>query len=343
MTSKHTHHRRRLLLPASLGVAIVGLILATAASAASPQNTASPTISGTAKVGSTLTAANGTWSNSPTSYTYRWQRCAMDGTGCGDITSATSQTYTLVSGDVHHAIRVVVTAANADGKTPAKSAATDVVGSTNGPSNTVQPTVSGTAAVGDTLTVHHGSWSAAATYTWQWQRCNSDGASCLNIGGATGASYGVRTIDVGSRLRALVTAHASGGQTTVASSTSGVVQSSTVTTTTTTTTTVTLPAHGAPKLTFISLKRVHWNIYARYRVCTQTAGTVRLTEHDYMTRALPYTRHFSAKVAVCGSFSKKWLLLPRYRHPGRRYEVTLRATDPKRALSSLVSRSLIVH
>ncbi|HEY3961244.1 MAG TPA: hypothetical protein VGL84_01845 [Gaiellaceae bacterium] len=342
MTSTHTNHRRRLSLPAFLAVAIVGLILATAASAASPQNTASPTISGTAKVGSTLTATNGTWSNSPTSYVYRWQRCATDGTRCGDVTGATSQTYTPASGDVHHTIRVVVAASNADGKTAARSAATDVVGSTNGPASSVTPAVSGNAAVGDTLTVSNGSWSPSATsFTRQWQRCNSDGTSCLNIGGATGRVYGVRTIDVGNRLRALVTAQTSSGQTTVASSTSDVVKSSTVTTTTSTT--VTLPAHGAPKLTFVSLKRVHWSIYARYRVCTQTAGTARLAEHDYMTRALPYARHFSVKVGVCGSFSKKWLLLPRYRHRGRRYEVTLRATDPKGALSRLVSRSLIVH
>jgi len=333
------HDRRRLLLPASLAVAVVGLILAAAASAASPQNSASPTISGTAKEGSILTAANGTWSNSPTSYAYQWQRCATDGTACGDITGATKQTYTLASGDVHHTIRVQVTATNADGSTSAKSDATDVVGSKNGPSNTVKPTVTGTAAVGESLSVSNGSWSTAATFTRQWQRCNSDGASCLNIDGATGQAYGVRTIDVGNRLRALVTAHTSNGQTTIASSTSDVVRSSTVTTTTT----VTLPPPGAPKLTFISLKRVHWNIYARFRVCSHTAGPIRLTERDYMTRALPYTRHFSVKVAVCGSFSKKWLLLPRYRHPGRRYVVTLRAKDPKGALSRLVSRSLIVH
>jgi hypothetical protein len=242
---------------------------------------------------------------------------------------------------VHHTIRVVVTASNADGNTTAKSDATDVVGSKNGPSSTVKPTVSGTAAVGETMAVSNGSWSATATFTRQWQRCSSDGTNCLNIDGATGQAYGVRTIDVGNRLRALVTAHTSNGQTTIASSNSDVVQSSTVTTTTSTT--VTLPGHSAPKLTFISLKRVRWNIYARFRVCSQTAGRARLTEHDYMARALPYTRHLAVRVAVCGSFSKKWLLLPRYRHHGRRYVATLRARDAKGALSRLASKSLIVH
>ena len=44
--------------------------------AASPQNTSSPTLSGTAGVGQTLTAAAGTWTGTqPITYGYQWQRC----------------------------------------------------------------------------------------------------------------------------------------------------------------------------------------------------------------------------------------------------------------------------
>lgn len=327
------------LLGSSLALVAVGLFLATAASAATPQNTALPTTSGSAKEGSTLTASNGSWSNSPTSYAYQWQRCATDGTACGDISGATSQTHTLVSGDVHHTLRVAVTAKNSDGAATARSDATDVVGSKNGPSNTVRPSVSGSAVVGETLTVSNGSWSPSATsFQRQWQRCESDGSHCLNIDGATGMAYGVRTIDAGNQLRALVTAHTSAGQTTVASSTSDIV----TTTSVTTTTTVTAPSPRAPKLSFISLKRSGHYVYARYRVCTQLAGRVRITEHDYKARALPYTRHFTVYTPSCNAFHKKWLLLPRYRHPGR-YAVTLRAADRAGRLSRLVSRSLLIH
>jgi hypothetical protein len=41
-----------------------------------PVNTALPTIAGTAQVGQTVTATNGTWKNSPTSFTYQWQSAA---------------------------------------------------------------------------------------------------------------------------------------------------------------------------------------------------------------------------------------------------------------------------
>lgn len=143
------------LVTAVIAAGLVGAV-ASARSAAAPQNTAAPQISGTARDGSTLTATNGMWSGSPTSYTYQWQRCATDGTSCGDITGATKQTYALTSGDVSRTVRVAVTAQNADGKATASSDPSDVVDSKNGPQNTVKPAVSGSAAVGDELKVSNG-------------------------------------------------------------------------------------------------------------------------------------------------------------------------------------------
>ena len=79
-----------------------------ARSNATPVNTAPPTVTGTEREGQTLTAGNGTWSNNPTSFEYKWQRCTIDGTACGDIAGATEKTYKPVQGDVGHALAVIM-------------------------------------------------------------------------------------------------------------------------------------------------------------------------------------------------------------------------------------------
>jgi hypothetical protein len=311
--------------------------VASAKSATAPANTAKPTISGTEKAGSTLTAGDGTWSNSPTSFAYQWRRCATDGTACGDIVGATDKTYTLTSTAVHHTLRVVVTAKNADGSASATSDPSGVVGSANGPSNTVRPAISGDTTPGGTLTTTNGAWSPSATsFGYQWQRCDTDGSDCLNVDGATGKSYGIRTADVGHRMRALVTAHTSKGQTTAATAASDLVGSGTTTTTVTTT----VAGNKAPVIRFVSLKRVGPRVYARFRVCDDKLGKLTVTERDNKARALSYRRRFTVyRSSSCNTFSRHWIPAPRFRTAGR-YVVTLRAADRSGALSRLVSRSL---
>ncbi|MDX6441456.1 MAG: hypothetical protein QOE43_1185 [Gaiellaceae bacterium] len=335
--------RLKLALAVILALVAVG-ILATAAAAAAPQNTSAPSISGTPKVGSTQTADNGTWSNTPTSFDYQWQRCASDGTACGDITAGTSKTYTAASGDVGHTLRVVVTATNADGKASATSAPSEVIGSATGPANTVKPAVSGSPVVGDSLRVSNGSWTPApSSFTRQWQRCSTDVTGCLNISGATGATYGVRSADVGHRLRALVTAHSSGGATTAVSAASATVTSTTttVTNTTTTTTTTTTPGNRAPSLLFISLKRSGLRVFARFRVCDDHTGRITVIERDNKNRVLSVTRRWHVSLpSSCVVYSKSWVPGPAFRTKGR-YVVSLRAVDAQGRLSLTRSRALI--
>ncbi len=339
--------RPKLALIVAVVLAAVGVLAAaaTARTSVAPQNTSPPTIGGTAKQGSTLTANDGTWSNNPTSFTYQWDRCASDGNGCGDISGATSKTYTPVAGDVGHTLRVIVTAVNADGKTPATSDPSDVVAGTNGPTNTVKPALSGSAVVGDTLRVSNGSWSPTPTsFSRQWQRCNSEGAACANISGATGQTYGVRSADAGHRLRALVTAHSSGGNTTAASTLSGVVtstSSTTITATTTTTTTAPAPKNGAPGLTFVSLRRSGARVFARFRICDDRTGRVTVTERDNKSRVLSVTRRWALTLnSSCAVYSKSWTPAAKFRTKGR-YVVTLRAIDAQGHLSLLRSRGLV--
>jgi hypothetical protein len=71
-----------------------------------------------------------------------------------------------------------------------------------GPVNTVAPVISGTAAVGQTLTTTNGTWTGTPTITfaYQWRR---DGA---NIPGATSSTYVVQVADQGAGITCRVTA-----------------------------------------------------------------------------------------------------------------------------------------
>lgn len=87
------------------------------ASVAPPVNTVLPAISGAAVSGQTLSTTNGTWTGSPSGYTYQWYRNSVA------IGGATNSTYLLTDTDNGTTITVTVTATNAGGATAATSAA----------------------------------------------------------------------------------------------------------------------------------------------------------------------------------------------------------------------------
>ena len=90
-----------------------------------PSNTKTPTISGTAKEGQTLTATAGTWSGKqPITFAYQWERCNPV---CFTISGATASTHVVANGDVGFTVHVVVTATNSDGSATATSSDTAVV------------------------------------------------------------------------------------------------------------------------------------------------------------------------------------------------------------------------
>jgi hypothetical protein len=188
-------------------------------------------LSGTAVVGQTLSTSTGSWSNSPSSYTYRWQDCDSSGASCVTIAGAVSPSYALTSADVGHTIRAVVTASNAAGSRSASSAPSGVVtapppppAAPSPPANTALPQVSGSAAQGSTLTTTNGSWSnAPSSYAYQWQDCDGSGAGCGAIAGAVSASYTLTSADVGHTIRAVVTASNAGGSASASSAVTAIV------------------------------------------------------------------------------------------------------------------------
>jgi hypothetical protein len=80
------------------------------------------------------------------------------------------------------------------------------------PTNTERPSVIGSAVEGEDLTASIGTWTGTPTaYAYQWQDCNSSGASCVNITGATSATRKLATTDVGHTVRVFVTASNAAG------------------------------------------------------------------------------------------------------------------------------------
>ena len=240
-TNRACDRRQRKRRTAITGVTALVTALATAlllplGGAALPQqapsNTTPPTISGSPVKDETLVANTGSWSGTtPISFGFQWLRCNSEGASCSSISGATGTTYALGDSDVGTRIRVNVTATNSEGSASAVSDATAVVTEVTGPVNTGEPTISGSAVVGQRLTATTGTWEGTApiTFAYQWARCGSDGglpdgSNCAAISGATGNSHVLVQQDVGSRIRVRVTATNPSGSTTVASNPTGVVQ-----------------------------------------------------------------------------------------------------------------------
>jgi hypothetical protein len=206
---KHLNVGSAILIAAAALVvgAVFGQPASSRAAGTGPVNTAAPTIWGTAQQGQTLTASNGSWSGSPTGYTYVWSQCDANGGSCSAIGGATAATYTPAAADVGKTLRMTVTAANSGGSTEAVSAPSAVVSDPTAPTPTTPPSISGTPQVGSTLTADKGTWSGTPTdFALQWMRCDANGDSCAAINGATGDTYVVTQAGEGRTFRLSVVA-----------------------------------------------------------------------------------------------------------------------------------------
>ena len=127
-----------------------------------PVATAMPTISGQLLLGSTVSADRGTWTGlRPLTFNYKWRRCPAVGGPCDWLADTSGPDLRLGPQTVGRALRVVVVAHDAAGKSFALSAATGAVQGGSSPRNLLPPTISGTAQQGKTLHGSAGTWAGA--------------------------------------------------------------------------------------------------------------------------------------------------------------------------------------
>ena len=172
--------------------------------ASNTPTTGQPTISGTARVGEMLTADTSgiTDTDGLTNVTYSYQWLGDD----TDIAGATSSTYTLVADDEGKTIKVrVIVTDDEENETTLTSEATDAVEAAAQPDSpaTGQPTISGTAQVGEMLTADTSGIADAdgldnATYSYQWLGDDTD------IAGATSSTYTLVADDEGQTIKVRV-------------------------------------------------------------------------------------------------------------------------------------------
>ncbi len=171
--------------------------------------TGAPSVTGTAQVGEMLTAdlsgitdADGKPSDAQ-GFGYQWVR--VDGRTATEIAGATAPRYSLADADVGKTIKVTVSFTDMAGfsEGPLTSDATDPVTPKPSGSATGQPTISGTAQVGETLTADTSGIADAdgldnVSFSYQWIADDSD------ISGATGSTYALAAADEGKVVKVRV-------------------------------------------------------------------------------------------------------------------------------------------
>jgi len=155
--------------------------------------TPAPRISGTPALGQTLTAEPRDWTPLQLDWLYQWYR------GDTIIVGAVASTYTVTADDLGAGLRVEVTGV-LDGYSSSGVTSPTVQVAGPGFTATPAPTISGTAAMGQTLTASVSGWSPTPDrWDYQWYRDDT------KIAGAIGSTHVVDAYDAGSSLKVEVT------------------------------------------------------------------------------------------------------------------------------------------
>ncbi len=221
---------------------LAGVMTATSATSPligfAPVNTGVPEVTGSPIVGVENVASVGTWDGNPTpDLSYQWQKCpsAVDLARCAAISGATTVSYTPVVGDAGQFLRIKVTASNMSGTAVAYSVVSASYPVASRPVISTAPTLTGGITQGTTLTATKGIWTGvpAPVLTIQWYRCTEAlGApasevpsDCAAIEGQTALTYTSREADLGSGIRAVISATNGSGTSFAATAATGRIAS----------------------------------------------------------------------------------------------------------------------
>jgi streptogramin lyase/nitroreductase len=106
---------------------VIGSFIGRIVTPYAPKNFNAPVISGEAAEGNVLSVSTGIWGNSPTAFSYRWQRCDPQLLSCEDISGASQATYFAVARDANQVLRAIVTASNVGGEESAVSTPSPII------------------------------------------------------------------------------------------------------------------------------------------------------------------------------------------------------------------------
>ena len=211
---------RRGLRCASLLVVLLALGGDAAAQTTAPEPPVikqAPQITGVPTVGSTLTASSGMWRPSRATPAYQWRRCTDEAT-CTDIAFAAGTTYVVAPKDVGRALQVrLIVTLDGVASEPVYSGLSGLVPEPPAPPTPVSaPSLSGDPVEGGLLTGTAGEWTGTGplTFALAWLLCDSNGAACVAVEGASFSSFLLSAQDVGRTVRLSVTASGPGGQAT---------------------------------------------------------------------------------------------------------------------------------
>ena len=147
--------------------------------------TSAPTLAGTVKVGSVLTARPGAWT-AGTAFTYQWLR---DG---APIVGATRPGYTVGAADVTKSVAVRVRGAKAGYAAVTRASIRGVV--VPRVLKTAAPSYTGKTILGEVLLGRSGVWTTGTSFRYQWYR------NGIAIPTATRLNYKMVSADLGKRL-----------------------------------------------------------------------------------------------------------------------------------------------